>query len=73
MPGSQQTEEKMFWKPNRTDKRIILHIAACPVYTTPNMLPLTKLELSDVVVCPLPWELCKIYKKGKKGLMSSEM
>ena len=42
-------------------------------YTTPNMLPLTKLELSDVVVCPLPWEVCKIYKKGKKGLMSSEM
>ena len=50
MPGSQQTEEKMFWKPNRTDKRIILHLAAYPVYTTPNMLPLTKLELSDAAL-----------------------
>ena len=58
----------MFWKPNRTDKRIILHLTAYPVYTTPNMLPLRKLELTDVAICPFPWEVCKIYKKGKKGL-----
>ena len=52
----------MFWKPNRTDERIILHLTAYNVYTTPNMLPLRKLELTDVAICPFPWEVCKIYR-----------